>query len=678
MKRTALSFFCLFLCLLLLLPMTVSCTERSSPLTSNGIRSVTLNARGKLEIPVTMNSHLLEEHKGQKLCLYELLPGEQLADLATKTPVAEKKVSASVQFRLPLEENGTTRLYSSFVVAFSDGTLLASTPVSVGNPEFLATDTARYPDFGSPKGLTVENAAPDPSLGATHALLSVRLSELLGGSDVLSFGTKEFSYSALRLEQLDREVRAANEAGMTVSLGLTVDAIPSFEALTALLDLLAARYVKDSSFGRVVAWMLLFDGSLEATDTASVVRLSTLSLRSRYANARVYAVAALESLSATLSFFTELHKSLSAKGSMEWCAGVAPLPSTDPWTVTNDDRMTVDKLPEVLKFLSSSELKNRPARLAVCGLRFAAVDEEKQAAALAYSYRLALANGAHTVFYGAQNDDVYGLLDGEGNRRRAADLFTDQDLGLSAEDVALCDRFSGGAFSTLPATVSRRELSGSAANGNDGMEITPLFDFSKNDTHGFTAVGGWSTPECKESVSLGYPVLYTWLAHEKGQAQGVRTVLENGRALEDAFSVSARFLLQNRTAETSDVTLVLEGVTKNGTRLSWSATTKVSNGSWQTATFYISNFAAEADLSQPCTLTLLTSAEEEGEEGEELRYLLWLDTLGLRYPKANPTASLFLPILGGGLLLGLVLTLSTYFLSVSRKRRRARAARYRK
>ena len=166
----------------------------------------------------------------------------------------------------------------------------------------------------------------------------------------------------------------------------------------------------------------------------------------------------------------------------------------------------------------------------------------------------------------------------------------------------------------------------------------------------------------------------TWLVSGAGEAQGVRKFLENGRDFEDAFSISTRLLLQNCTAPTSRVTLELEGVTKSGTRLTWRATTEVKNGSWQIATFYVGSFAAEADLSQPCTLTLLTASEEE----EGSHYLLWLDGVDVRYPDADPIATLYLPIIGGGLLLGLALTLSIYFLSLSRKRRRARASRYRK
>jgi hypothetical protein len=171
---------------------------------------------------------------------------------------------------------------------------------------------------------------------------------------------------------------------------------------------------------------------------------------------------------------------------------------------------------------------------------------------------------------------------------------------------------------------------------------------------------------------MGRPVLYTWLKATAEGGEGVRKLLPNGKELENTFSISLRMLLQNIETPTSKVTLRLDGVTKNGTqRVTFEATAELTNDSrWQTAIFYVGSFVAEADLSQPCIMTL--TADTDAPEGTE--YLMWLDSVDIRKPEKQLGATATLLVILGAAALGFGLIFLFYKLSAKKKR----ASRYRR
>ena len=215
-------------------------------------------------------------------------------------------------------------------------------------------------------------------------------------------------------------------------------------------------------------------------------------------------------------------------------------------------------------------------------------------------------------------------------------------------------------------------LTGSATVGSDGQKNTILYDFSGGDTHGFTAVNGFTDPVCEESSSMERQVLYTWLKATGEGGEGVRKLLPTGKALENAFSISLRMLWQNLDTPSSRVTLRLDGVSKNGTqRITFEATADMTNDSrWQTAIFYIGSFVAEADLSQPCVMTLTADTDSP----VETEYLMWLDSVDIRKPERQLGTTVTLLIILVASVLGFGLILLAYKLSSKRRR----AARYRR
>ncbi len=675
MKQKMTKLVCLFLCLLFCLAGIPAC-KKADPLAQNGIRSVNIIKKEKIEILVTLNSSMLKEHQGDNICLYELFPGEDLSSISEKQPVAEKKARASVNFKLPLKENDINRLYSSFVAVFSDGTLISEKACSVKNPEFLAAQTDSFPWAGAQKGLAVSDAEAAWEMGVSHALISLRLSELLNGTDTVTFNGNTYSCSSSCLTALDKQISAASNTGMQVSVELIPDTLPSLNAAAAMLELLSGRYPFDGSRGSISAWIISPSHcSVDAKTAAELTNLARLALRSRFAGGRVYLMYGGSTYSETLTYFSAFEKRVAELGAFSWGAMALPDCSQAPWLSAEGDQMTADKLPALFKFLSGDQVLCKPSYLAVGGLQFSAKDQELQAAQIAYAYQLSISSGATLVFYGDQAGEDFGLMTAEGTPGHAASVFEAMDRGLSKEDIAMVESLSLGAYSKLPESLSRKELVGSASLGSDGQKHTVLFDFSQDDSHGFTAVGGLSTPSCKDSASMGRPVLYTWLlAGSSSSGEGVRKILPSGEELENAFSISLQMLLQNLDSPSATVTLHLDGTSKNGSqRISFEASAELANDSrWQTAIFYIGSFVAEADLSKPCVLTL--TVDSDAPEGGE--YLLWLDSVEIRKPEKQPGVVIYLLIALGSVVIGFLLIFFLY--RFTSKKRSSKRANYRR
>ena len=254
MKKRWFKLLCLCLCFCFCLPLLPSC-QRADVMAQNGIRAVEIVQKKKsceIDILVTMNAATLEQHKDQKLCLYELFPGETPEDLADKEPVAEKKANGSLKFRIPMQENGVNRLYSAFAVAFSDGTLLSEKTASVKNPEAIAEDTGRFPWGGTPKGILTEQMEEGWSMGATHTTVSLRLSEWLDGTTTLRFNDRQYVYSNACYSKLLDRLYQAQKTGAQVSLEVILDVAPDLEAVAAMLETLSDIKTMDEENGRII------------------------------------------------------------------------------------------------------------------------------------------------------------------------------------------------------------------------------------------------------------------------------------------------------------------------------------------------------------------------------------------------------------------------------------------
>ena len=278
-------------------------------------------------------------------------------------------------------------------------------------------------------------------------------------------------------------------------------------------------------------------------------------------------------------------------------------------------------------------------------------------ASLAYAYRAAALANAGLIFYGDHVDEVNGIRTEEGKARRIASLFSEIDTELSPENRLLCEELIGDNWTKdLASLRSRAVVSGVANVGTGGLEENILFDFTEGDTFGFTGVGSLGTPESHNSAAWDAPVLYTWINPTYENRGGVRKILSDATVLEKASSLSVQLLTQIPEGEHCTAYLRLDGLTEGGARLTYESQVEIQNGTWQTVTYQIGNFTAEADLSQPCILTLTTEPEAECEE----EYVLWVKGMNVRKPSGGIGDTVALILILSGVAVGFLAVFFIY------------------
>ena len=670
MSKKLIKLIVLILCLSFCLCLFPAC-QKSDPLAQNGFTSLRLNAKkGAVSATVTLDERTVQAHADEVAYLYELLPGETVSSLSDRAPLDEAKVKPSMKYSFNLTNGDRTRLYSTFAVGFEDGTFLSSTGHRIENPEALASDTDSFPWITSPKGLNTADADHTLELGAMHAMYELSFSAFANGSETFTFGGNSYTYSADVIADLDKQILAASNAGLQVSLTVTPDVIPSYSHATAYLDFLASRYA-GGEHGKITAFFIGKSDGLTVADATLLCRLANQALRSHVANGRVYVVSSADTLTETKLFFANVQLALAECGSFDWGAAVEPTLTDTPWTVAEEesDAMSVQNLSALSSYLFSASHRGRASWFAVTGLVFSAENEDTQAAALAYSYRAATAAKATLIFCSAYMQDENGLYSADGTARRAASVFEAIDTGLSADDTRLCESIAGSAWTDLPTQkITRKTDTGSASLGLGAFVENALFDFSVGDTLGFTGVGSVTVPETRNSAAYSAPVLYTWLEPTYGNTAGVRKILSDASALDGAMSVSVRLLTQVPNAETVTARLRLDGTANDGTLLSYESEIEIANGSWQTVTFQISSFVADANLSRPCILTLTTTPDRETDE----EYVLWVRGMDIRQPEQDHGILIPTLLILCGVLLGFLGVFILYHHSGKKKTARRR------
>lgn len=668
MLRKTTRLVALLLILLLCISLLPAC-QKGDPLADNGFSSVTIHKKGeKVEATVTLNTDLLDAHKGSRAFLYELRPGEEISVLSARDPLDSAKVRAKMEFDFPLiDAGGYNRVYSSFVIVFNDGTLLSETGYWIENPELLATNRQDFLWKSSPKGLVLDDVDEATALGAMHAMLGTSLSTLSGGSTAITFGGATYYVSESELARLDASVREASAAGMQCSLTLRLDAMPPLDYCTALLDFLTARYA-GGDYGTLSA-IFLKDTNVTSTEqTALLCRVANQALLSHVANGRVYALTEEGGLENTKSFFATLSEALSAGGPMLWGAAVdLSDEQSAPWLSSDDaDRITPAALAPLKEFFTGSGKINYVKWFSVCGLSYSAADESLQAASFAYAYHTAANAGADLIFYSKATDDACGIYAADGTARRIESVFSSIDVGLTLADSALCGNTIGAPWEDLSHDgVSRLPLGGLPSVSADGALGSALFDFTGGDLGGFFAVGSTAPLSVQPHPATQTPALLLSIDPASSHAQGgIRKLFTNPSVLESITSLTVRLQVQGAARQKTNVTLSLEGVNTSGTRISYSSTASIENRSWQTVDFRIISFLAEADLSSPVVLTL--TAEPTNDSAEPIE--LWVEQIGATKLEKDYGTWIAIGVTLGCILVTAAIILVAYRFTVRRRR----------
>lgn len=653
MTKRTLRLLAALLCLASLICLLPACEKKAGVLAQNGISSLFLNAKTKtVTATVTVSEKILEEHAGEVLQLYEVLPGGTLISCKANPPIAQKKISPTTSITFNLFDGQRSRMYSSFVVAFEDGSFLSEQPKRIQNPQAMANKKYSFTWAGAGKGLYADDVNNAASLGAMHVMYELSLAKLAGGSDTFSFGGKTYRYSKSALTELDKRIKAASDAGLQVSLTLIPDYIPAAIQAAAYFDLLASHYTGDVC-GTVSAFFIGASPDLNASKAAQLAALANYALLSRVSNGRVYIVCDKTTLSEAKAFFADVKDAIERNGAFEWGAAVSPVQTDEPWQAPavselGEIPLTVSALSSLSTYLFSAGKSGQASHFAVTSLSYSAEDPDAQAAALAYSYRASLAANADLVFYAAHLEDTCGLYTADGSPRRAAEIFQTVDAKLSEENQALVTAHAGAAWESLSSKATHLIHKGSATLGSSGYTDEVWFDFSSGDTLGFEGIGSLTDPECRNSAALGTKVLYTWMEPSIGNEAGVRKLLLQGEELRGTMSLTVKLLTQVPDVESCRIRLQLRGLSTRGTLLTHISEITLANGSWQTATFQISDFVAGVDFSEPCILSLTC----EPDVPTDAEYVFWLHSIQARRPGESSSQSLPVLLILGGALLG--------------------------
>lgn len=666
MRSRFVRLFALMLALLACAGVLASCRSRDL-LAKTEVASLLLDAKGRINALVTLDVRTEDLHDGETLRFFEILPGETPADALKREPLDEVRVGAEVKFRVPLhDEDGRSRLYSSFCVAFEDGSLLAEDGFYVENPQLLAQNTEDFLWTKSPKA--IQNADPHDavSMSVMHTSYEMSFSELIDGTDSFVYQGESYAYSLPALERLDKQVLSATETGMQVSLILRPDARISAVETVALLDMLSARYA-GGEHGLVSAILLRTE---RIDEMSSLCRLTSLALRSHVANGRVYVIAPSVGRGEIQSFFENLRLAFAASGEISWGAAVVPQISNNAsWESADEDAMSVSNLSPLSMALFTSPEEGRISYFALCDVAFSAENEELQAASYAYTYLSAVSANAGLIFYRDYLHAQTGLRGEQGEARRILSVLKEIDKGLSPADRRMCEQTAGNAWNVLADAETRTLVKGTANIGTTGLQEKPWIDFSDGSLHGFTGAGSLTAPESRTSAAWGSPVLYTWVDPARYTDGGVRKILRGNEIPKGATALSVQLLTQIPATESCRVHLQLDGVSAEGRHLTYENSVELSGGKWQTLTFGISAFAAEVDLSQPCVMTLTT--EPLSETSEE--YVLWIRGINVRYPVRDVAGVWAIGIVLGGLVIGFLIVFLIWRVTAANPNKRRRA-----
>ena len=650
---------CLLLALICLLCTLAGCQKSTDPMAKSEFRELTVDSKKRVNATVSLDLHTVQAHTGEKVGLYELLPGDDIAAATSREPLDEVRVSQTPEFRFPLYDGDRTRLYSSFAVVFEDGTVLSTDGYYIQNPQSISADTRAFPWSDSPKGLVIDDPDDALSLGAMHVMCEATLSELIGGSETVTLGTLSCSVSADALSRLDNEIGQAAARGIQVSLSLYMDTAISDGAYAAFIDSLVTRYVKDGTCDLTAVFLR----TLDTANIATLCRLTDLSLRSRIANGRVYVTPAAATLDEAKIFFSTLQAQLLTGGEMPWGAAVAPQCEITP-DQEEPGVLSLSDLPALSEFLFNSQ-DGSATYFAVCGLSFSASDTDQQAASYALAYRQAISAKAGLVFYGDHVDELTGLRAANGNARRILSVFSSIDKGLSVADRQLCAELLGDEWNSDVADLTSCLTVGGVANvGTSGLEQSVLFDFTTGECYGFEGIGVSAVPKSHHSATWNAPVLYTWVRPDYDNEGGILKHFSDGSALKNVSSLSLQLLCQIPDVENCSAKLTLEGLTANGKRVTYTSDTTIENGKWQTVTFQIGNFVAETDPESPVIMTLTTSADYEIDED----YVLWVKGIDARRHDAGITSYLPLILIGTCLAIGFLAVFLIYRKTKYRRR----------
>ncbi|MBQ7821780.1 MAG: hypothetical protein IJ391_05810 [Clostridia bacterium] len=374
------------------------------PLSADGdnksiIKSVEISGeRDRITVSASIDKSLVEANKDKQVYLFELLPSNDIDDINTLTPSAQKEISESVSISIDFKKRA---VYSSFVLAVQneDSTYFAVTERHyVDNPELLASNSEEYPYRPTKKGLNAQITSDAQHLGVAHTIISIEIDEYIAPfrtSSTVPFTRygQTFYFYEDKLAALDHKVKVYTEAGINVYFNIVLgksdmselnflylnsnsstaslfaintSTIPSSRYFSVFCEFMAERYSNsEHTNGFVPAYILgyevnstgmwnyageiAFDNYVRCYENA--YRILYSAVKSTYENAKVFvSVSNLFTADEGVSdfgakdFLTTFAENMKVHGDTEWALAINPYASDTSVTEFWNDEKATDSL----------------------------------------------------------------------------------------------------------------------------------------------------------------------------------------------------------------------------------------------------------------------------------------------------------------------------------------------
>ena len=716
MKRI-LSVVCITFALLLCLGALVACGDKGEVTESTVTEVKVNKKGTEISVKAILTEADLETFKNsqiytQKLYLMALEPGDTVDDVSGKQPLAEAGMSTSPKFNVSLYADGNlqahSRLHCAFAVAVYNKTLssyvLLTSPVYVSNVSDLAENQDEFPTAASIKGLHTSVSSDAAYLGVAHTVIELDPSVLIlngytESAHAYVYDGQTYYLDRGVLDDLDKQVSEATAQGSIVYFRLRMHTAPekanalvsclyaddaatkgnrtwaiwmdddkSAALMTGFLDFIADRYTDPAGEYGFCGALIIGRSVNESNNNHNagapefgtyvsryhaLVRLAYSTLRSHYANGRVYVsvsnnLADTDALATktdwTTNYFLEqLDTEAKKGGDFDWSVAISAYhyKSSDPmWSDDHAKPLTLSPahFSDFMWISQSDHYYNGQRRHTIISdFEVAPLDNQNlQAASYAYAYYKILENGnVDALIYSAHTDDQ-SLIDSSGlwstqkgklsERRTLYNVFMTIDTKDASQLDALGMSTLIPGWSTLYDTQKAKAATRQFVTGADMTEKPSgknqvLFSFTNGTTGGFTPDDSVAYLELSKDGTLGWPVLGAHLDRTQPAAyMGISNTELQGS---DIKGVKALALTMCADVDTTAPVFVKLRLSKQGEKtlsggdgtVVYEDVTEFTANTWQTVYFDVSEFTALVDGDDPITVSVQIQVPELDENG---------------------------------------------------------------
>ena len=717
MKKT-LSILCLALTLLLTLGLLAACGDKAEVTESTVTEVKLNKKGTEISIKAALTEADLESFKSsdiyhQKLYLMALEPGESTSDVSGKQPLASTGMSTDPKFTVDLYADGNlqahSRLHCAFAVAVFNKTLnsyvLLTSPAYISNVSELAENTKEFPVAASIKGLHTSIASDAAYLSVAHTVIELDPSVLIldgygTGAHAYVYDGQTYYLDRAKLELLDKQVSQATAQGSIVYFRLRMHTAPdkanalvsclyapdaatktgrtwaiwmdddkSASLMAGFLDFITARYTDPAGThgfcGALIVGRSVNESNVNNNAGApefaayvsryhALVRLAHSTLKSHYANGRVYVsvsnnLADTNALSTkadwTTNYFLDQFDTESRKGGdFDWSVAISAYhyKSSDPmWSDEHASALTLSPA-HLSDFMWISQSDHYYAgqrrHTVISDFEIAPMDDQNlQAASYAYAYYKVLENGHVDALIYSAHTDKQSLIDGSGlwmtdkngivtERRALYNVF----MTIDTKDVSQLN--ATGTPSLVPGwstlyeaqktkAATRQFVTGADLGEKPSGKTTLLFSFTDGTCDGFAPDDRTAYLELFKDAALGWPVLSAHLDRTQPTAfMGVSNTSLQGS---DIKGIKALALTMCADVDTTSPVSVKLRLYKQGDKtlsagngsVVYEDVTQIDANVWQTVYFDVSEFSTLVDGDDPITVSVQLCVPELEENG---------------------------------------------------------------